>query len=208
MQIDKITEITNTICGAYPAAGVETTAQAMKRNAVSALTGFYLGMAENETASPAWAQANSGWAGVFNACLEAGRICRAQGVELGWDVEEAAEKIIKAANAAGFRANGKTTRGPERGREGHKEKPPARAARQAVFSWARAGAACAVMTFCLLAGPAATQGPKRRKTCQGRAGLDRCSGACRPAATTSQEPDSRWTGGGPAGRACLRRSCP
>lgn len=106
MRIEKITEITNTICGDYPDKGVETAAQAMKRNAVTALTGFYLGMAENETASPAWAQANNGWAGVFNACLEAGRICRAQGGDLGWDVEAAAEAVIKAANAAGFRANG------------------------------------------------------------------------------------------------------
>nr|DAX87972.1 MAG TPA: hypothetical protein [Caudoviricetes sp.] len=105
MRIEKINQITNQICGAYPAAGAETAAQAMKRNAVTALTGFYLGMAENETASPAWVQANNGWAGVFNACLEAGRICRAQGVELGWDVEAAAQAVIKAANAAGFHAN-------------------------------------------------------------------------------------------------------
>ena len=75
MRIEKINQITNQICGDYPAKGVETTAQA-------------------------------GWAGVFNACLEAGRICRAQGGDLGWDVEAAAEAVIKAANAAGFRANG------------------------------------------------------------------------------------------------------
>ena len=105
MRIEKINQITNQICGVFPAAGAETAAQAMKRNAVTALIGFYLGMAENDTASPAWAQANNGWAGVFNACLEAGRICRAQGGDLGWDVEAAAEAVIKAANAAGFHAN-------------------------------------------------------------------------------------------------------
>lgn len=76
----------------------------VKRTIVFALTSHYIGMSSNDTYSPAWVQANSGWCNTYNTYLECQRITRLSGSDAlnVFDIEALAKQVKDACKARGF----------------------------------------------------------------------------------------------------------
>ena len=101
---DLLTSIVDSICGAYPTEGLMSAQEQMKRDVCFALADHYAGMASNDKMTPAWLQANSGHAGVFNTFLQAQRIVRLSGSNAldFLDIEQLSEQVKQACNKAGL----------------------------------------------------------------------------------------------------------
>lgn len=101
-----IDSIVDQICGAYPATGAETAEQSFVRGLCFQLADHYIGMSVNDRISPAWLQANSGWASAFNTALQAQRLARLSGSKAldFLDIERLADQVNVACNTAGYQA--------------------------------------------------------------------------------------------------------